>query len=194
MREMFADHQRDSQWTHFRLPGEINMASQAHELSLKWMKEDANWIPGSVEQTIRYPDKENFGKWKMFKRDLYNIADYVAIDSTGKIKGTIYLQFSVGMNNKSVRVAKITASPHTKPILRAGNRIEIHIWRKMGKRGARKFWKLHRFCARLDEFGDIEWFEVVDEGDAFEPVQVGLGFGDSAPAAGRVLAARKQRA
>jgi hypothetical protein len=166
------------------------MPGSAHTMSIKWMREDAGWQIANAEQTIRYPDKENPGKWKIFKRDLFNIADYVAVDPTGKIKGTIYVQMTIGMNNKAMRTAKIEASEYTRGILKSGNTIELHIWRKMGPRGKQKIWKLARFHAKLTRENAVVFEDVQDEGDGFEPVQVGFSFGD-ASSSGRVHAATK---
>lgn len=125
-------------------------------------KKSADWLKDQgasvqlVEQTIRYPSKTKPGRWEVFKRDAFGIADLIAVHPNHL--ATLYCQTTSGMNNKGSHQEKIEASPHTKTILQSGNRIELHVWRKMGKRGQRKLWVLARFQCLLH--GDrIAWSE-----------------------------------
>lgn len=116
-------------------------------MSVKWFR-DNGYLCEPTEQTIRYPNKLKPGTMTVFKRDLWNAFDGVAVKIAGDEHGITLFQATVGMNNKGERQQKIELSPATVPLLRCGNTIELHIWRKMGKKGDRKLWKLARFEAR----------------------------------------------
>jgi hypothetical protein len=110
---------------------------------------------------------------RMFKKDLFGFADIVGIHA--EQIGTTYFQVTAGMNNKAPRLEKIEAQPATRAILKTGNTIEVHVWRKLGKRGGVKRWTVDRSQARLH--GDsISWITVFEkEDDEFEQQQ-GLQF------------------
>jgi hypothetical protein len=159
--------------------GEAGVLPQ--QRSLKFLR-DAGYIAQVVEQTIRIPAR-NGQPATIFKRDLFGFADICAIGPVELSKdyckatnrnlpalfqqehkacpelGTIYVQTTAGMSNKNARIAKIDACEASRPILGAGNRIELHVWRKMGKRGARKLWELARYDARLHGQGII-WHDI----------------------------------
>lgn len=109
----------------------------------------------------------------MFKKDLFGFADIVGIHPDQL--GTTYFQVTGGMNNKGDRMAKIEAIAATPLILKTGNTVELHVWRKMGPRGGVKRWTVYRAQARLH--GDkLQWIEVFEkEDDEFEK-QPGLIF------------------
>jgi hypothetical protein len=112
-----------------------------------------------VEQTVRFPDK-NKGKcpcchataWTMFKRDLWNIADILAVKPSEP--GVLLVQTTT-TSNASARYSKIKANPVTDILLKAGNRIHVHGWAKQGPRGKRKVWTLKVY----DLAKDASWTE-----------------------------------
>lgn len=138
-------------------------------MSVDWFRENG-YLCEPTEQTIRYPDREHPGKWKVFKRDAYNAFDGIAVKLDASVNGTVYFQATVGMNNKPERIKKIEASPATIPLLRSGNTIELHIWRKLGKKGARKVWALARYQAHVHGEG-IAWNELIEEDDFDYPME-----------------------
>jgi len=111
------------------------------------------YVAAVVEQWIRFPKREN-GKMVFHngqpvmdqtKRDLFNLADIVAIHApdqhTGIKQGTLFVQ-STTIPNQAARIDKIKGVPVAYDILRAGNQIEVHGWAKKGARGARKLWQV----------------------------------------------------
>lgn len=142
------------------------MADSVSKRSLQWLR-DHGYTAQVVEQNVRYPDKAHPGKTIMFKRDLWGFADIAAVHPD--MIGTVYVQSTLGMNNKGERMKKIETSPLA-PIVLFGNRVELHIWRKMGARGKRKVWKLARYEAIWNKYlkamewktfdDDIDWEET----------------------------------
>ena len=144
--------------------------------SLKWLREQGYIVQGT-EATVRIPDKALPSGWRMFRRDLFNFCDMLAVKPD--VFGATFVQVTAGMNNKGGRIAKIEAAPASHAILRSGNTIELHIWRKMGARGKVKHWKLARFQARLCPTGlaQLSWIEVDSSDPDFdvpEPKQLDL--------------------
>jgi len=130
-------------------------------MSVKWFR-DNGYLCEPTEQTIRYPNKLKPGTMTVFKRDLWNAFDGVAVKIAGDNHGITLFQATVGMNNKPERQRKIELAPATVPLLKCGNTVELHIWRKMGARGERKLWKLARFQARLHGPQGLTWLDVSD--------------------------------
>lgn len=136
------------------------------ERSLEWLR-DRGYICQVTEQTIRYPSKKRPGAWEIFKRDLFNICDIIAVHPSHS--GTMYLQVTGGMNNKGERQQKIETAPATLPIIRAGNLVELHVWRKVKPRGVKVgTWKVARFQIRAE--GTVErprwvWDQVFEDGE-----------------------------
>lgn len=120
--------------------------ASATAMSKHWLQEQG-YIVGLTEQNVRIPKKQPDGSmlWEMFKRDLWTFADLTAINA--QKQGTLYVQCTIGMNNKPERMAKILACEYTSTILKAGNQIELHIWRKLKGSGRIK-WELARYTLK----------------------------------------------
>jgi len=71
--------------------------------------------------------------------DLFGFIDIEAI----RDDETLAVQTTTGAN-VAARVAKIKALPEAAMWLAAGNRIEVHGWRKVGPRGKQKKWDVRR--------------------------------------------------
>jgi len=111
--------------------------------SLQWLRRNG-WIAQVVEQNIRYPDKEHPGKMKMFKRDLWNVADLVAIkdkNPSGTENGVLFVQTTTTAH-QAERMAKIEGIPAAYQMLKTKNRLQIHGWARKGARGKRKLWQV----------------------------------------------------
>ena len=137
--------------------------------SADWLRKQG-YICESTEKTNRYPSREKPGTWVVYKRDLFNFCDLLAVYPAKS--GTLYLQVTAGMSHKGERQTKIEQCPAVMSILRAGNTIELHIWRKMGPRGVKvKNWKVARFQLRecfpatgSGETSQFVWIQVYDDG------------------------------
>lgn len=127
--------------------------------SLAWLR-DRGFICQTTEQTVRYPDKERPGRWKVFRRDLYGFVDLVGI--RGDVLGCTFVQTTAGMSHKGERQQKIEASSAIVPLLLAGNTVELHIWRKLGARGKPKRWSLARYGAHLVGTA-VAWNDITEE-------------------------------
>lgn len=123
--------------------------------SLKWLR-DRGYIAAVVEQNVRIPAKFNEPA-RVFKRDLFGFCDIVAV---GKEFGSVYIQVT-SASNQAARRTKIEESEFWPIILKAGNTIECHGWRKGGARGERKLWRLTRHQARIHGDG-IQWLEMTE--------------------------------
>jgi hypothetical protein len=139
--------------------------------SLKFFR-DLGFTCGITEKNVRIPDKTVPGGWRVFKQDLFGFCDIVAVHPD--VKGTTFIQTTSGLGSHRVdRMEKIQEAPAALQLLKAGNAIEFHGWRKVGARGAPKRFALKRYIAKLVD-GKITWVdadrtEVQDEDDDFEP-------------------------
>lgn len=102
-------------------------------LTLKWFR-DKGGIANKTEHWNHFANK---------RQDLFNFADLIAI--LPDKKGTTYIQCTTG-DNFSARRKKILANPYVRPIIKAGNHVEVFGWRKVGPRGKRKIYE-----ARIDK-------------------------------------------
>lgn len=126
--------------------------ASATGMSMNWLRE-RGYLVERTEQNMRAPDKAGSVpgqpmKWKMWKKDLWSFSDLAAINPA--VNGTTYVQATIGIQHKQERMEKIAQATATRAILASDNTIELHIWRKMGKRGGQKTWQLARFTVRLD--------------------------------------------
>lgn len=117
------------------------MASKPMVRSLAWCR-GRGMIPWIVEKSIPF---------KGIKIDLFNFGDILAIEP-GRA-GSLIIQTTTGDHlaerlEKIMDVEKITACAVA--WLRAGNRIRLHGWRKIGPRGKRKMWALREIELLLD--------------------------------------------
>jgi hypothetical protein len=136
--------------------------------SLKWLR-DQGYAVAVVEQNKRVPDPKSPGGWKMWKADLWNAFDLIAVHQDKS--ATLYIQVTSGMgSHRTERQAKIEQSIATKAILAAGNTIHLHIWRKLKPRGVKvPTWKLARFqCKRYE--GSLSGWGWFDPDDGQQPV------------------------
>jgi len=130
-------------------------SASATAMSAEWLR-DRNYLVERTEQTVRIPDKEKPGKWKVWKKDLWTFADLTAVNP--KVLGTLYVQCSIGLgSHKTDRQEKINNADATRLLLRAGNQIELHLWRKLKENG-RPRWTLARFTAFIQPDTDnVMW-------------------------------------
>ena len=79
-------------------------------------------------------------------------------------KGTIYIQCTTG-SHLSDRKNKIIFSSFAKPILEAGNYIEIFGWRKVGLKGKRKLWD-----AKIEKITmeDLQYEKAINDPDLLD--------------------------
>jgi len=130
--------------------------ASATAMSKEWLT-DLGYIVGGTEQTIRIPSKTKPGQWEMFKRDLFNFADLTCVNASKP--GTLYVQSTIGMNNKPERMQKILAIPAVLAVLKSGNQIELHVWRKL-KGSGRVRWELARYTLkRLGDTDAMAWYD-----------------------------------
>lgn len=123
--------------------------ASATAMSMEYLRE-RGYIVERTEQTVRALDKK-LNKWKIWKKDLWSFADLAAVDTgkaniLGTLSGTLYVQCTIGMNNKGARMDKIQQAAATRAILASGNYIELHVWRKVGPR---KTWELAQWSIRI---------------------------------------------
>ena len=136
------------------------MKASATAMSKAWLTE-RGYIVGGTEQTIRIPSKKKPGTWEMFKRDLFNFADLACVNA--EKQGTLYVQSTIGMNNKGERMQKILGIPTVLTVLKSGNGVELHVWRKL-KGSGRVRWELARYT--LKRVGDTDAMAWYDEKEA----------------------------
>jgi hypothetical protein len=152
--------------------------ASATAMSMEWLRE-RGYIVERTEQNVRVPDKKIPGGWRIWKKDLFSFADLTGVD--GKTPGTLFTQATIGMNNKAERMEKIAQAPATRAVLASGNQIELHVWRKMGARGARKTWEMARFTIHIDG-SYFTWRDENGEraitGPLFEPKETTAVEGD----------------
>jgi len=86
---------------------------------------------------------EKWNQYARIRQDAFGFGDLLAV-KVG-VPGATMIQTTRG-SNVSTRIEKIKASAQAGIWLAAGNRIEIHGWRKAGLRGERKTWQ----CRRLE--------------------------------------------
>lgn len=114
--------------------------------SLAWCRE-RGMLPGIVERSI--PGN--------IKIDLFHFGDILAVDDD--FPGSLIIQTTTG-SNMAARITKITTDPQCVPSaikwLKAGNRITVHGWRKIGPRGKRKLWTLREEAITLDNFPSVD--------------------------------------
>lgn len=144
--------------------------ASATAMSKEWMQ-DHGYLVALTEQNIRIPDKTSPTGWRMFKRDLWNIADLIGVDANKN--GVLLVQSTIGMNNKPERMQKILDAPATRPLLDAHNEIELHIWRKLKPRGERVRWQLARYKLKSLFAGNGLKLQWVDYSEAKLGVEVG---------------------
>lgn len=125
------------------------MADSNTARSKRWL-EKQGWIVGGTEQIVRIPPRFPGDKPKMFKRDLFNIADMACFKpinflrtapgirsfAEGQDGGTMLVQ-STTTSNQAARVTKIKGIPEAEGWLRSGGRIQVHGWRQKGGKGGR---------------------------------------------------------
>ena len=156
----------DEEWVETK-PARKKPVTLGHR-SLKWLK-DQGFLCQSVEQTIRYPDRQNPGRMKIFKRDVWNIADIIAVG--GGLTGTLYVQVT-DTSNQAARFNKISGIPAAYRVLEAGNHIWILGWGKKGPRGKRKLWEVTVNHVTIDENHIMRRQETVQQLDETgEPVE-----------------------
>lgn len=129
------------------------MKASATKMSKDWLSA-RGYLVERTEQTIRVPDYKSKTGWKIWKRDLLNFADLLVLhkDKTG----VTFVQCTVGMNHKDERMAKILGISCVGLILRAYNRIELHVWRKKKKQ-----WTLARYHLQ-DHRGILQWTDDLE--------------------------------
>lgn len=81
---------------------------------------------------------EHWNQWARVRQDLFGFIDIVAIRNSKF--GVLAVQATSG-TNVAARVAKIESEPRAVTWLAAGNKIEVHGWRKVGRRGEPKRWE-----------------------------------------------------
>lgn len=89
---------------------------------------------------------EHWNPFARIRQDLFGFIDIVAIKDGEP--GVLGIQ-TTSQTNSAKRLQKIMTCPAAKVWLQSGNRIEIHGWAKMGKRGAAKTWQIN--CRKIDE-------------------------------------------
>lgn len=79
---------------------------------------------------------EHFNHFSKRRNDLMGFCDILCLGITRAVA----VQTTSG-SNVSSRVKKIATEPRAKLWLQCGGDIEVHGWRKIGKRGERKTWQ-----------------------------------------------------
>lgn len=87
--------------------------------SLKWAR-DQSWVAEVVERWVPGAN---------IRKDLFSIIDIVALDGSG----TVGIQ-STSYSNVSKRVKKIADSDHIEALRKAGWKIIVQGWRKVGNK------------------------------------------------------------
>jgi hypothetical protein len=90
-------------------------------------------------------------RWNPFahiRQDLYGFIDIVGIKDDHH--GVLAVQTTSGPH-VAERIAKINAIPAAQTWLKAGNRIVVHGWRKVGSKGKRKLWELREVEITIQE-------------------------------------------
>lgn len=95
---------------------------------------------------------EKWNQWARIRQDLFGFCDLVVLDG---MPGVIAIQVTSGANVPA-RVKKLDANPAVMDWLRAGGRVEVWGFRKIGGRGKAKRWALRRVRARLLEAGEVK--------------------------------------
>lgn len=90
------------------------------------------YIAAVTEQNVHIPDREHPGKTVMFKRDLWNLADLVAVREDEQ--GTTYVQTTTTAHQAD-RIAKVQGLDVARVLLKSGNQIHVHGWMKSRKTG-----------------------------------------------------------
>jgi len=124
--------------------------------------ERSGFIVANVERSLNVlKDKSNpFGARFINRFDAFSIADLIACKAD--VIGTTYVQ-STDFGHAADHREKILAARAAPILLKAENRIELHLWKSYKKNG-RKLWRLNvlRLClsAQGPEFRDPEetWF------------------------------------
>ena len=89
---------------------------------------------------------EHWNPFVRIRQDLFQFADILAVDPVNQ--ETKFIQVTSG-SNVSARVKKIATNQKARAVLKAGNTIEVHGWRKTGPRGKRKTWDIRIVPIRL---------------------------------------------
>lgn len=138
----------------------------ANQYSAKWLRKQGYQCE-STEQTVRIPDNETPRdatgrptKWKMFKRDLFNFCDLLAVKHGEP--GTTYIQTTTA-KNVNARLEKIAGIVVVRPIISSGNRVHVHGWKERGGRGKPRSWQLTITEVTFDEDGLMQTKTINNE-------------------------------
>jgi hypothetical protein len=82
---------------------------------------------------------EHFNSFIKIRQDLFGFIDIIAIRSD--LRGVLGVQTTTKANMPA-RIEKISHIEAHKVWLEAGNKINVHGWRKLGKKGKRKLWQV----------------------------------------------------
>jgi hypothetical protein len=108
------------------------------------------WTVGRVEMDMRRPDPENPGKMMYWKRDLWNVADYISFGH-----GRVLLVQTTNSGNFAGHITKINENPITKQWVENGQEICIIAWRPEAKTQPRlAAWDRYRSG---DEVPSLPW-------------------------------------
>ena len=125
-------------------------------LSTKYLT-DQGYVVANVEQTVRYPKKDGRRgpkgqplEWNMFKRDLFNIADLLAVSR--KAKGCLFVQYTTDKNVEA-HFQKIAGLPVARTLVAAENRIHVYGWKVSQGKGKPKTYSLTVHEITFDEDG-----------------------------------------
>lgn len=106
---------------------------------------------GYIVQVVEY-----FNYFSKKRVDLFGVIDAVAVrrDESGV--------FGIQVTDEHVgdHKAKMEAEERVRVWLQAGNRLELWSWRKLGKMGKRKLWKLRAIRAEIGADGNLAWIEL----------------------------------
>jgi len=82
---------------------------------------------------------ERFNYFTKQRKDLFNVIDLIAV--RGESSGVLGVQ-STSRGDTQKRVRKCEAEPMIRVWLKAGNKLEVHGWGIMGKKGKRKKYEI----------------------------------------------------
>ena len=142
----------------------------ATQYSMRYLRKQGFEV-WKTEQTVRAPNPVVPGTFKIWKRDLFNFADLVAIRET--TRGTLYVQTTT-VSHQADRIAKVANLPVVQTIVKSGNFVHVHGWAKKGPRGGRKVWQLTVTEIGFDQDGMLT--EKILDTEALDEDQAGLDF------------------
>lgn len=144
----------------------------ANQYSAKWLRKQGYQCE-STEQTVRAPDMEaprdpsgKPSKWKVWKRDLFNFCDLLAVKHGEH--GITFVQTTTS-NHVEERLQKIAGIPVVRAIIGAGNRVHVHGWKQCGGKGKPKSWQMKITQVTFDEDGIMET-KVLDSVNIGDPL------------------------